>query len=147
MITWQSWYRQPWRRPLPPRKKKRSVTPVTKILSYRTVFVGCVSFSSAGASFFHFFDKRRRHNVHLDRMIGSCFLMSFSLRGRKKKEYRHPPRYRLVPPRLRWQRQARNPRKRRRHCCCHLRSWNRPNNYFLRARYCPPSYPLTVSTG
>jgi hypothetical protein len=36
------------------KKKTRSVTPVTKILLYGTVFVGCVSFSSAGASFIPF---------------------------------------------------------------------------------------------
>ncbi len=81
--------------------------------------------------FYHFFDKQRCHNARLHRMIGSCFLMSFSFSVHKKREYCHPSQYCLVPPRLRWRRQARHPQKPQCHRCCHCWLWNWPDNYFL----------------
>ncbi len=146
MITWQSWYCQPWKRLPPPRKKEVSDTG-HQILLYCTVFVGCMSFSSAGASYIPLFWRATLSQLAPPPHDWIMFFDVLFIKCWQKKEYRHPLQYWLDLPRLRWQWQACHPWKHWRCRCRHRWLWNWSGNYFLGAQYCLPSYPLTISTG
>ncbi len=146
MIPWWSWHLLPWRRPLPPRKNQVSETG-------RHTFIVLYCFRCVHEFFLCrrlFFTIFLMSNIvatcALNAWLDHVFWCRYHLVSTKKK-------CTIIPHDIGWfcRNYADNNQ-----LVIHesvndvvvvIVLWSWHDNYLLGAQYCPPSYPLTVSTG